>query len=58
MPAGSIRLPVPQNEDNKRELNRVLREAELKKWTARCSEARVGDWNGTIGKFIGIKAEK
>ncbi|MDP6708349.1 MAG: TRAP transporter substrate-binding protein [Alphaproteobacteria bacterium] len=48
---------VPTSEEDKAELNRVLKESVLKNWAKRCSADCVADWNSTIGEVIGVKAE-
>jgi TRAP-type C4-dicarboxylate transport system substrate-binding protein len=54
---GKVQI-IPTSAEDKAELNRVLKEAVLKKWASRCSEACVKDWNDTIGEVIGVKAVK
>ena len=52
-----MKLIEPSAADLKKHQD-ILRNHVLKKWAQRCSDQCVKDWNATVGKLIGIKAEK
>ena len=54
---GKVEIVAASDED-RQVLKRVLKEAVLKNWASRCSDACVRDWNASIGEVIGVKAEK
>ena len=54
---GKMTLVQPSEADQAL-LKKVLAETIVPKWAARCSAQCVQDFNGTIGKIVGVTASK
>jgi len=54
---GNMKLVIPSESDQE-QLKKMLGETIVPKWAARCSEQCVNDFNDTVGKIIGVTAQK
>lgn len=52
---GNMKLVTPTDAD-KAARKAVMNDFILKRWAARCGEACVAQWNGTVGKLLGVTA--
>ncbi len=49
--------PVAANDADKAQLKTILKDFVVKRWAKRCGAKCAEDWNNTIGKVAGVKAE-
>ncbi len=56
-PVGGMKLVKPSAEDTN-EQKRIVQDVVVARWASRCSDECVADWNGTVGKLLGVTAKK
>lgn len=49
--------PVEANDADKAQLKTILKDFVVKRWAKRCGAKCAADWNNSIGKVAGVKAE-
>ncbi len=49
--------PIEPSATDKKMVQEILNDYVIKRWAKRCGQSCVDDWNATIGKHLGLKAE-
>ena len=50
-------IPIEASDADRAQLKVIVRDFVLKRWVERCGKQCAVDWDNTIGKVLGMKAE-